>query len=66
MSTKLTVDPYLTIKDIESITQLDPSTIYRWIEKGLFPAGVQLGAKCVRWRTSTINAWQDSLEKQAS
>lgn len=61
-----TVDPYLTIKDITSLIQVEPSTIYRWIEKGLFPAGVKLGANCVRWRSSAISAWQESRERKAS
>ncbi|MBO3760405.1 AlpA family phage regulatory protein [Ciceribacter sp. L1K22] len=60
------VDPYLTIKDITSLAQVQPSTIYRWIEQGQFPAGVKLGANCVRWRASAIAAWQDSKERKAS
>lgn len=66
MSVPQVVDPYLTLKDIEALTQVNPSTIYRWIDKGLFPAPIKLGVNCVRWRTSAISAWQDSLEKKAS
>lgn len=66
MSVPQAVDPYLTLKDIEALTQVNPSTIYRWIEKGLFPAPNKLGVNCVRWRSSAISAWQESLEKQPS
>ena len=40
--------------------------IYRRIAKDLFPAGIELGVNCVRWRTSAIVSWQDGLEKKAS
>lgn len=62
---KVPVDPYLTLKDIRAITQVNPSTIYRWIEAGTFPRGKQLGANCVRWRASDIQAWQEGHQDAA-
>lgn len=59
------IDPYLTLKQILEITQVNQSTIYRWIEAGSFPVGKRLGANCVRWRASDIKAWQDQHQDAA-
>lgn len=66
MSATQSADPFLTMNEIVELTKVNPSTIHRWIEKGLFPAGIKLGVNCTRWRTSAIIAWQESLEKKAS
>lgn len=36
-------------------------TLYRWIERGHFPAPIKIGPSSVAWRESEIEAW---LERQ--
>ena len=33
------------------------STIYAWIQRGLFPAPVRLGPRRVAWRKSEVDHW---------
>jgi len=59
-SSIVTLDSYLSLKDVMKIVTVGSSTIYRWIEEGSFPRPRQLGANCVRWRAADIKAWQES------
>jgi predicted DNA-binding transcriptional regulator AlpA len=40
----------------------DRSTRYRQVQKGQFPAPIQLSSGCKRWRWSTIVAWLKERE----
>ena len=44
-------------REVEKITGLSRSSIYRLMPLGLFPRPVQVGPKAVRWRLSDIRAW---------
>jgi prophage regulatory protein len=48
--------------DVERMTSLDISTIYRRMAAGRFPQPVRLGRRRVAWRTSDIVQWQQDLE----
>lgn len=37
------------------------STIYRWMDDGIFPKSINIGSRCVRWRTDDFNKWQNSF-----
>lgn len=41
-------------------TGLSRSTIYTYIDKGIFPQNVSLGGRCVAWVESEILAWMES------
>ena len=43
--------------EVERITALSKSTLYRMIARGDFPAPTRLGARAVGWRQSAINRW---------
>ena len=48
-------------REVEEITGMGHSSIYRVMRKGKFPRRVRIGPKAVRWRTSEITAWLKSL-----
>jgi prophage regulatory protein len=48
--------------EVEEVTSLDITTIYRKIRAGDFPKPVRVGRRRVAWRQSDITAWQAVLE----
>ncbi len=44
-------------KDVQDITGLSRSTIYRHVNAGTFPAPIQLTERLIGWRNSTISEW---------
>jgi prophage regulatory protein len=55
MTTKI-----LRQKDVQKITGLSRSTIYRHINAGTFPAPVKLTERLIGWHSSTISDWMAS------
>jgi prophage regulatory protein len=52
----------LTCQEVLRLTGIrSRSTIWRRIQKGRFPAPVDLGAGRIRWRSSDIAEWIGSL-----
>ena len=51
----------LKLKEVESITKISKSKIYRDIKSGGFPSPVSLGSNCVRWVETDIYQWVESL-----
>ena len=51
----------LKLKEVESITKISKSKIYRDIKSGGFPSPVSLGGNCVRWVETDIYQWVQSL-----
>ena len=52
----------LTLREVEEITGVSKSKIYRDKRIGLFPQPLRLGKNCVRWRTDEIVDWISNLE----
>ena len=48
------VDRLLRRPEVEEITGLSRSTIYRHLEQGIFPKPVRIGPRAVRWSLSEI------------
>ena len=48
--------------EVEDVTSLDITTIYRKMKAGTFPQPVRVGRRRVAWRESDIAAWQADLE----
>lgn len=44
-------------QEVEEITQMSRSTIYRLVRAGLFPAPRRVGPRAVRWSASEITEW---------
>ena len=53
-------DRLLRRRQVEEITGLSRSSIYRLMADGEFPRPVKVGSAAVRWRASDINAWLKS------
>lgn len=50
---------FIKRKDVESITGLSCTEIYRRVAADNFPKQVTLGPKCVVWIEAEIHAWCD-------
>lgn len=50
----------LKLKDVMKMTGLSRSTIYAYIEQGIFPAQVKIGARSVAWIEKEVNEWINS------
>ena len=48
--------------EVEDVTSLDITTIYRKMKTGDFPKPLRVGRRRVAWRQSDITAWQAGLE----
>lgn len=59
-SNLVSLDTYLTLKEVTTNIKVASSTLYRWIADDKFPKPVRLGENCVRWRVADLKAWQDS------
>ena len=57
------VTPILRRPDVEAVTGLSRSTIYKWMDEGSFPKPVKLGPRAVGWREADINDWLNKLSK---
>ena len=54
------VDRLLRRSEVEELTALSRSTIYRHLEEGLFPLPVRIGPRAVRWWLSEIQTYMKS------
>ncbi len=54
------IDKLLRRREVEDITSVSRSSIYRLIQNGEFPRPVRIGPAAVRWRASDITAWLES------
>ena len=53
-------DRLLRRREVEGITSMSRSSIYRLMQEGGFPRPVRVGPAAVRWRASEITAWLES------
>lgn len=53
-------DRLLRRREVEVITGLSRSSIYRLQEEGTFPRAVRVGRAGVRWKESDIRTWLES------
>ena len=56
------VSPILRRPDVEAVTGLSRSTIYKWMNEGSFPKPVKLGPRAVGWREADINDWLETRD----
>ena len=54
------VDRLLRRREVERITGLSRSSIYRMMHDGDFPRPVRVSPTAVRWKESDITAWLES------
>ena len=53
----LAIGRILRRQTVEERTGLSRSTLYQYMQDGVFPAPVRLGSRAVGWRESDIQAW---------
>ena len=53
-------DRLLRRRQVEEITSISRSSIYRLMQEGEFPRPVKIGPAAVRWRASDLTAWLES------
>ena len=53
-------DRLLRRPQVEEITGLARSSIYRQMDRGSFPRPVKVGLTAVRWRESDIRRWVET------
>ena len=53
-------DRLLRRREVERITGMSRSSIYRLMQEGGFPRPVRVGPSAVRWKSSDITAWIES------
>ena len=46
--------------EVEQLTRLSRSTIYRQIEAGQFPRPIRVGTRAVAWWESDVEKWRKS------
>lgn len=56
-------DALMRFEQVSGVVTLGRSAVYARIRQGTFPAPVRLGARCVRWRASDIQAFIDAQTK---
>lgn len=47
---------YLSVKEVAARYGVDPSTIWRWLKKGLFPEPKRFGPQTLRWAISDLES----------
>ena len=53
-------DRLMRRREVEGITGMSRSSIYRLMHDGEFPRPVKVGPAAVRWRASDITVWLES------
>ncbi len=59
-------DRLLRRREVERITGMSRSSIYRLMQQGDFPRPVKVSSTAVRWKESDIAAWIESRPVAAS
>lgn len=54
---------YLTRTEVQDRYKTTRSTLYRWINRGIFPAPVKLGPRMVRWKLSDLEQFEQQREE---
>lgn len=49
--------------DILDLLSISKSTLWRWVQDGIFPEPIRLTSKTVGWTESTINEWLTAQKK---
>lgn len=57
VQSKEQLNRFLSRPEVEQLTSLKRSTIYKRIDSGLFPKSIKLGARRVAWLERDIQNW---------
>ena len=59
------MDAMLTRREVERLTGLSCSTIYRLMRAGKFPEPIRVGPRAVRWPQSEVENYVASRERSS-
>ncbi len=46
-----------TYKEVCELVNRDYGTVWRWVNKGLFPEPIRINGRTLGWREKTIKQW---------
>ena len=49
--------------EVEQLTRLHKSTLYRMVNRGEFPAPIKLGRRAIAWHSVEVDAWLATRER---
>lgn len=55
----MAIDRILRRQEVEQLTGLSRSTLYRQVRRGAFPSPVRITERLIGWHESAIRAWLD-------
>lgn len=64
MESKHTSDRLLRLPEVERLTALKKSTIYRLIQEGKFPNGIRLSARATAWSEKQVGEWVEARKAE--
>ena len=56
----------IKLKEVQKMTSLSRSSIYAYIDKGIFPAQVKVGERSIAWNYDEITNWLKFPRKLSS
>lgn len=59
------LDELLSLPDVMALTSLSRASVYRGMDRGLFPRSVRISRARIAWRASEVNAWLRALPQSA-
>ena len=59
MPRQTTAQRFLRLPEVQEMTGLSISTIYRWMTEGTFPKQIQLGSRSVVWNEQEVIKWME-------
>ena len=54
----------LNMSDLLKILKAKRSTMYNWINEGIFPKGIKIG-RAVRWHKEDVEAWIEQKRNES-
>jgi prophage regulatory protein len=57
-------DKILRCRDVQEVTGLSRSTIYRMMDRNDFPKATKLGVRAIGWRQSAVNDWIEGRSRE--
>ena len=57
------LDRFMRTKEVLEILSVSRSTLYNWMQKGVFPRPIEIsgpGTRVLRWRRSVIERWLET------
>ncbi|MFQ3254551.1 MAG: prophage regulatory protein [Loktanella salsilacus] len=57
------IDRLMRLAEVQAVTGLGRSMIYKMISEGSFPGSVKLTSRAVAWREAAVRSWVESRKQ---